>query len=417
MRNVFDNKKTCKQYRFFVLMLLLAAILLFGVLLWRYVEYEIPDRLLIYQEDLEEFERNEQKIEFHEPFLTYEPCVEASQNGNQTLGERVKKSGSEVPAQQVSQKDMVCYLFGILPLKTVEVQAVDRPYVYASGSAVGIYMETEGVHVIDCGELRNQSGIVCSPAKHIIQPGDYIRKVNDRALESKKQLIQLVKQSEGKAMKLEILRGDYVISLMLEPVLTEDGSYKLGIWVRDNVQGIGTMTYIDPKGRFGALGHGIKDSDTGMTLNISNGVLYTANIVSVQKGVQGTPGELQGTINYGRFHRLGVIEQNKETGIAGELTQNVSEQLAKKSYPIGFKQEIETGKATILCGEGLDVKEYAVEITDITLNSKDSKKGLRIKVTDETLLDKTGGIVQGMSGSPIIQNGKLVGAVTHVCVN
>ena len=384
-------EKTYKRYRYFLVMLLLAATILFGVMLYRYVEYEIPDQLLIEKEETTEWENV-----FESPFVTYESYVETSQNGRYQID---------------------CYLLGFLPLKTVEVQVVEPEYVYASGSAIGIYLETDGVHVVDSGEIVNQDGIVCSPAKHIIQPGDYICKVNGQVLDDKKELMQLVENSEGQEMQLEVKREDEVIQLMLTPVLTEDGSYKLGIWVRDNVQGIGTMTYIDAEGNFGALGHGIKDSDTGVTIDISNGTLYTADILSIKKGVEGTPGELRGTINYGSMNRLGVIESNEETGIAGVLASTRSGNLAKKYYPIGYKQEIDRGKATILCGEGNDVEEYEIEITDITLNSKDYKKGLKIEVTDERLLEKTGGIVQGMSGSPIIQDGKLVGAVTHVLVN
>ncbi len=384
-------EKTYKRYRYFLLVVLASAIVLFGFMLWRYVEYEIPDQLQIYTEDAKEWESV-----LEGPFVTCESYTEASKNGRYLID---------------------CHLFGIFPLKTIEVQMVEQKYVYASGSAIGIYMETEGVHVVDSAEIVNQNGISCSPAKHIIQSGDYIYKVNGETLNDKKELMQLVEESDGQEMQMEVLREGEIIPLMLTPVLTEEGSYKLGIWVRDNVQGIGTMTYIDIDGTFGALGHGIKDSDTGVTLDISDGTLYTADIVSVKKGVEGTPGELQGTIHYGSYNRLGNILTNKETGISGELTRSVSGRIAKKYYPIGLKQEIERGKAMILCGEGEHVGEYEIEITDITLNSKDHKKGLKIKVTDERLLDKTGGIVQGMSGSPIIQNGKLVGAVTHVLVN
>ncbi len=384
-------EKTYKRYRDFLLVVLASAMVLFAILLWRYVEYEIPDQLQIFTEDAKEWESV-----LEGPFVTCESYTEASKNGQYLVD---------------------CYLFGIFPLKTIEVQMVEQKYVYASGSAIGIYLETEGVHVIDCAEIVNRDGVKSTPAKHIIQPGDYIYKVNETALNDKKKLMEMVEESNGEELKLEVLRDGELISLKIPPVLTEDGSYKLGIWVRDNVQGIGTMTYIDLDGTFGALGHGIKDSDTGVTLDISDGTLYSADIVSIKKGVDGTPGELQGTIHYGSYNRLGKILTNEDTGISGELTRSVDGRLAKKYYPIGMKQEIERGKATILCGEGDQIEEYEIEITDVTLNSKDHKKGLKIKVTDERLLDKTGGIVQGMSGSPIIQDGKLVGAVTHVLVN
>ncbi len=384
-------EKTYKRYRWFLLVVLASAMILFGILFWRYVTYEIPDTLQIYTEDAKEWERV-----LESPFVTCESYTEASKNGRYLID---------------------CSLFGIFPLKMIEVQMVEQKYVYASGSAIGIYLETNGVHVVERAEIVSKEGITTSPAKHILQPGDYIYKVDGIILEDKKQLIQMVEQSGGKEMKLEIVRDGELVPLMLTPVLTDDGSYKLGIWVRDNVQGIGTMTYIDMDGNFGALGHGIKDSDTGVTLDISSGILYTADIVSIQKGVAGEPGQLQGTINYGSYYRIGEILSNEETGISGELTRNVNGRIAKEYYPVGLKQEIKRGKASILCGEGNQVEEYEIEITDITLNSRDYKKGLKIKVTDERLLEKTGGIVQGMSGSPILQDGKIVGAVTHVLVN
>ena len=256
-------EKTYKRYRWFLLVVLASAMILFGILFWRYVTYEIPDTLQIYTEDAKEWERV-----LESPFVTCESYTEASKNGRYLID---------------------CSLFGIFPLKMIEVQMVEQKYVYASGSAIGIYLETNGVHVVDRAEIVSKEGITTSPAKHILQPGDYIYKVDGIILEDKKQLIQMVEQSGGKEMKLEIVRDGELVPLMLTPVLTDDGSYKLGIWVRDNVQGIGTMTYIDMDGNFGALGHGIKDSDTGVTLDISSGILYTADIVSIQKGVAGEP--------------------------------------------------------------------------------------------------------------------------------
>lgn len=391
MKDVIDMERRYKLYRYFLISCLLSALILFGISFRNYVKYEIPDEMKIYANESTDWDNV-----FESPFVTYDPYVEVSQSGGYQL---------------------TCYLLGVVPLKTVNVQIVEPQYVYASGSTIGIYMETQGVLVVDSGVLQDENGISCSPAKHIIQSGDYIYKVNGQTLTSKKQLMQMVEKSEGSSMEFEILRENEMITLELTPVLTDDGSYKLGIWVRDNIQGIGTMTYIDQQGNFAALGHGIRDIDTGENLNISNGALYNARILSVQKGVSGTPGELQGVIDYKETNYLGTIIQNTETGILGKLDKNIDEVISKKLYPVGFKQEVEKGPATILCGEGQEVEEYQIEIIDITWNSKDSKKSMKIQVTDERLLEKTGGIVQGMSGSPIIQDGKLVGAVTHVLVN
>ena len=197
------------------------------------------------------------------------------------------------------------------------------------------------------------------------------------------------------------------------PVLTDDGTYKLGIWVRDNIQGIGTLTYVDEQGNFGALGHGISDIDTGDMLTLKWGELYNAQILSIVKGTDGNPGELQGVIRYDESEKIGTILDNQSMGIYGTLDNGCGQGVR---LPVGYKQEMQEGPATILaCVDG-EVQEYSIEITAIDMNKKDTNKSFTIKVTDPRLLELTGGIVQGMSGSPVIQNGKLVGAVTHVFV-
>ncbi len=305
------------------------------------------------------------------------------------------------------------------PLKaeTVDVSAIESISVYAGGEPVGIYMETQGVLVVDCGELKDSNGQIVYPAEHIIRPGDYIQRVNGTELTSKQQLAELVAENQGETMELEVLRRDELIDLALTPVLTEDGSYKLGIWVRDNIQGIGTLTCVTTNGNFVALGHGISDIDTGIRLEISRGDLYKASILSVQKGEPGSPGELRGVIDYEKKNLLGTITANTGNGIQGQL--DISELNADEQplYELGFKQEIVTGDAAIRCDVGDGIKEYTISITDIDMNANDSNKSFTIEVTDPDLIAATGGIVQGMSGSPIIQNGKLIGAVTHVFVN
>ena len=218
-------------------------------------------------------------------------------------------------------------------------------------------------------------------------------------------------------MEMEVVRRNEMITLALTPVQTEDGTYKLGIWVRDNIQGIGTLTFTTQEGEFAALGHGISDVDTGERLEISKGELYEAKILSVQKGAVGSPGELRGVIDYEDSKVLGQIENNTSNGISGTLKKEKQTILEGELYPIGLKQEIQTGSAKILCDVGEGVKEYEIEITEVNWNAKDSNKSFVIHAVDEKLMELTGGIVQGMSGSPIIQNGKLVGAVTHVLVN
>lgn len=379
------------KYRRFLWCCLTAAFIGMGALVYREVKKNIPDEVQIFANQETDWDEI-----FDNPFVTYDAAVEVSGNGSYHVS---------------------CRMLGIFPLKTVKVTTVEKQNVYASGAPVGIYMETNGVLVIDSGEIRDTDGISQSPAEHIVQPGDYIRRVNGQKLNSKKQLIKMVSENNGEQMKMEVIRHQEVIPLALTPIRTEDGSYKLGIWVRDNIQGIGTMTFVDGEGNFAALGHGISDVDTGERLDISMGDLYSARILSVQKGVAGSPGELRGVIDYQDSLKMGTIIQNTANGITGKLKNGKIAGIHRETYEIGLKQELKTGGAGILCDVGNGVKEYEIEVVKINWNVKDSNKSFAIHVTDPELLERTGGIVQGMSGSPIIQNGKLVGAVTHVFVN
>lgn len=379
------------KYRYFLWCCLAVAIIGMGVLVYGKVKENIPDEVHIFADQETDWDSV-----FSNPLVTYDTAVEVSQNGSYHMG---------------------CRFCGIFPLKTVKITTIDKQNIYASGAPVGIYMETKGILVIASGEIRDADGIVRCPAEHIVQAGDYIRRVNGQELKNKKQLIKIVSENPGKSMKMEVMRHGEMISLALTPILTEDGSCKLGIWVRDNIQGIGTMTFVDEEGKFAALGHGISDVDTGERLDISRGDLYNAQILSVQKGAVGNPGELKGVINYQESLKMGSIIRNTANGITGKLRSEKAAGIHREPYEIGLKQEMKTEAAQIFCDVGNGVKEYDIEITKINWNVKDSNKSFVIHVTDPELLERTGGIVQGMSGSPIVQNGKLVGAVTHVFVN
>ena len=292
-----------------------------------------------------------------------------------------------------------------------------RRTVRICGAPVGIYMETRGVLILDAGELEMADGSTRSPAENIVKSGDYIQKANGRELEGKQQLADLVAASGGSDMVLEVWRQGENVKLQLTPVMTADGSYKLGIWVRDNIQGIGTLTYVEEDGSFGALGHGISDVDVGEILAVGGGELYRADILSVVKGQDGIPGELKGVIRYYPEERIGEITDNSVMGIHGTLSEQGISSLPLRSVEISGKEEVRTGPASLLCMTDGTVQEYAIEITQIDWNKQDTNKCFTIRVTDPELLERTGGIVQGMSGSPILQDGRLMGAVTHVLVN
>lgn len=379
-----------KKYRKFLWYALVGTLLSLFILIYEIMKDHIPDEIFVYADEETDWETF-----FQEPLISYDETVEVSQNGSYQIR---------------------CKWLGVLPLKTIKVHTVEKQEVLVSGSPVGIYMETKGVLVIDSGEITDREGIRRTPAEHIIQSGDYICEIDGKVLTGKRQLMQLVRENQGEPMELQVVRHQETIKLEMTPVETEDGSYKLGIWVRDNIQGIGTLTYVEPDGTFGALGHGISDTDTGERLEISDGDLYRADILSIRKGTAGTPGELRGVINYREENRIGTICGNSQYGIRGQLEPGKYSESMKK-IPTGLKQEIQTGKAEIRCDIGDGIREYQCEILEIDSNARDTNKCFVLRITDDDLLSRTGGIVQGMSGSPVLQNGKLIGAITHVFVN
>ena len=379
-----------KKYQKFLWCALVGTLLGLFILIYGTLKDRIPDEIFVYADEETDWETF-----FREPLISYDETVEVSQNGSYQIR---------------------CKWLGMLPLKTIKVHTVEKQEVLVSGSPVGIYMETKGVLVIDSGEITDREGIRRTPAEHIIQSGDYICEIDGKVLTGKRQLMQLVRENQGEPMELQVIRHQETIKLEMTPVETEDGSYKLGIWVRDNIQGIGTLTYVEPDGTFGALGHGISDTDTGERLEISDGDLYRADILSIRKGTAGTPGELRGVINYREENRIGTICGNSQYGIRGQLEPGKYSESMKK-IPTGLKQEIQTGKAEIRCDIGDGIREYQCEILEIDSNARDTNKCFVLRITDDDLLSRTGGIVQGMSGSPVLQNGKLIGAITHVFVN
>ena len=375
-----------QKYRRFVCFLLVLSILALGCCGVEVIRDQIPDQMKISdQEEIPEL--------FHPVFTD---LVKSPKKGEYTLSYR---------------------LFGKIPLKTVEVTVVPRKKVYAGGTPIGIYLETDGVLVIDTGTITGKDGRECCPAENIVRSGDYIQEVNGEKVSTKEELIACIGKNNGDDLVLEVDRKGEQVRLSVTPVLDQEGKYRAGIWVRNDTQGIGTLTYLEEDGSFGALGHGISDVDTGELLDVKGGTLYDADVVSVVKGKQGIPGELSGVIHYSEGYKIGEIEKNEKNGIFGKVSSLPALVRDTELYEVAHKQEVQTRKASILCSVDGACKEYEIEIKEIRVNGKDVNKGMVIEVTDPELLEKTGGIVQGMSGSPIIQNGRIAGAVTHVFVN
>ncbi len=303
-----------------------------------------------------------------------------------------------------------------LGLKEVSVRVVKREKVIPGGIPVGIYLETQGVYVVGTDAVQTADGMLCEPAGQAVQSGDYILAVNGRRITDKKELISCVQANRTGILILKLCRNEEEIQVR-ERQWKLSRRHKLGIWVKDDVQGIGTLTYLTEDYRFGALGHGITDTDTGDLITISGGSLYDTNILEIVKGQRGLPGELSGVITYANRYQKGMIQKNTRVGIFGQADAGLAKELTGTPVEVAFRQEIKPGPAVIRSSVSGEMKEYEIQIQEIRLNESNVNKGMIFKVTDPDLIALTGGVIQGMSGSPILQNGRLVGAVTHVFVN
>lgn len=283
------------------------------------------------------------------------------------------------------------------------------------GKTVGIYVNTAGILVIDTGEVINIEGEKETPAKNRLMPGDYITQLNGKVMRTKKQLIDAITNCDGRTLVFEVRRKDEAIEVKIEPIETSVGEYKIGIWVRDDMQGLGTITYIDGE-KFGALGHSINDMDTGKVLEVSHGEIYEADIFGVEKGAVGTPGVIEGMIAYQTENVVGDIAGNDIYGIFGNVKGSYKDSMCEEKLPVANVEDVELGTAYIQSYVSGEKELYKIEIENLHKNENKDME-MEIRVTDKRLIDLTGGIVQGMSGSPVLQNGRIVGAVTHVFVD
>lgn len=312
-------------------------------------------------------------------------------------------------------------LFGLVPVKKIDVVVSPQKMLIPGGQSIGVAMQTNGVLVVGRSDIVSQDDVVSSPARDSdLRPGDVILAVNGQEIENSEHLATLVEEYGGETpLQLSIERDSQSLTIPIQPLRDkQDGTWRLGVWVRDSTAGVGTLTYYDPDdGNFGALGHAITDLDTGSLLSVKQGLVLYSNIVDVQLGTKGTPGELKGyfTEDTGT---VGAISRNTKFGIYGQAAQKLTNEVYQQPIPIAPQSAVKLGPAQILSTiDGNGVKAYDVKIVRITPQSQPAAKGMVIEVTDPELLAKTGGIVQGMSGSPIIQNGCIVGAVTHVFIN
>lgn len=282
------------------------------------------------------------------------------------------------------------------------------------GETVGIQIKMEGVLVAGVTPVETAEGTVCPAESAGLKAGDVISAVNGQAVDNAASFIEAVEGCGDGAIELTVRRNGRDQCVSVTPAEDVNGGRRLGLWLRDGVAGIGTVTYIDPAtGAFGALGHGVNDTETGVLLPVADGDVCRARIVDVKRGASGAPGELAGSFDAGDV--IGCINSNTPCGIFGVI--NGSLNTVRPALPVGSPEDVRKGPATILaCVAGQQIEEYDVEIARTGMTAGGGRD-LTVHVTDPVLLERTGGIVQGMSGSPIIQDGKLVGAVTHVLVN
>lgn len=323
-----------------------------------------------------------------------------------------------VAGDTTSSYQMQLKLFGIVPLKDVDIQVIENTTLTPVGRPIGIFVRTQGVLVVDTGSFEGANGDKYAPSDYKLQAGDYLTAMDGVSISDKKQVREYVENGNGAEIIFQVSRKDELIQVKIKPEADTNNIYKMGAWLRDSAQGIGTMTYIDSQNQFGALGHGINDMDTGELLKLGSGLLYHTEIVAVKRGEKGSPGELTGMIEYKPDQVSGVIVDNTMQGIYGVAnTELLSEYTAgREALPVALKQEVTTGPAQILCTIDGEPKYYDVEITKLMPGKEAVNRQISLEVTDAQLLSATGGIVQGMSGAPIVQNGRFVGAVTHVLV-
>ncbi len=337
-----------------------------------------------------------------------------------SVADNLFRNFAKIKSDYIGEDTLTLSVFGGVIKKDININVLPKTEVILGGDTVGIRLYSEGVLVIGTMPVQGVNGEYYEPYKNTkIEKGDIIKKINGIGVETIEELVKEVNNSSKDEIKIEYEKGDSTIIEEIVAVKSiEDNMKKLGLWVKDGVMGVGTLTFYDPENQtYAALGHGISEQEVKELIKVDTGMVNLASILSIKKGQKDMPGEIRGLLN--EEMKLGTITKNENSGIYGTMDSLTNYFKGRTTVTVANSQEVELGDAKILCTVDNDnsPKEYDIEILKLSEYSTNNTKGLVIKVTDEELLRKTGGIIQGMSGSPIIQNGKLVGAVTHVYVN
>lgn len=376
------------------LSLCLFSLILSGIILYADLIYSFPDKITMF------------KNEAHSPSLGAGIFV-----SDIPKSVTVWDSHNGIVPTKSGEYEATLKIANVIPFRKIRLSVTPSYSVNVSGQLIGLRIFNKGLIVTETSSIEN-GGKSTSPAKEAgILPGDIILEINGTAVNTSEDVAPLLTEKSA----VTVLRNNTLKKFTVTPVKDDsDGIFKLGIWARDSTAGVGTLTYYDEAtDTYGALGHPISDSDTGVTFNVGRGTIENSSVVSIKKGTPGEAGEIRGSFSSSE-RILGTVEKNCDAGIFGKTVSTDS--LSGKSCPVGVMNQVKEGKATILSTVDDTVKEYEIRILR-AMPFGSLTKGMMIEITDPELLSKTGGIVQGMSGSPIIQNGKLIGAVTHVLVN
>lgn len=364
-----------KYYRKILIIVFAASMIFTGFFSYKYIYDNIPDEINVFSVDDISI-----KTSIPISYKIYGNSLEAS-----------AKTKNSIKNKYIAKTKIL----GIIPAKEVKVNIIETTEVIPCGLQIGIYLHTNGVMIIDTNEVTDINGNISTPCDNIIKADDYIYSLNDIDINGKSQLNFLINKYGEKDIVLGIRRNGSKISVKVTPVCVGINEYKIGVWVRDDSQGIGTLTYITEDGYFGALGHGISDVDTENLLSSEDGILYKAEIWEIKKGEDGNPGGLLGSILYEEENEYGSITNNTKCGIFGKANEKLLKECDFEAIQIGLKQEVKKGKAYVRCMFGEKVVDYEIEIVKVDYANNNKNKEMIIEITDPKLLSKTNGIVQG----------------------
>lgn len=362
--------------------------------------FSLKDEMLITYSDIDNINKDD----------TFGSFVSAS------IDDKVVQVGNE----KMTVSKLIFKLFGFIPIREIDVEISDGKLLYLGGTPVGFAIDIDGLLVLGNSAIEGEYGSVDVLEKSNLKVGDIITEINGIEVDSLEDITKIIEDEKynGEELNVKGIRKKEIFETKLKPALDVDsGKYKLGLWVKNEASGVGTLTYVEHEtDKFGALGHPITDFETGAVVPAKSGKVFNCSVVGLSKGEKGTPGEMKGVFMQGKNSK-GSIEKNTESGVFGKITDKSTLVDINKSAEVGGRLSVRPGKATLVSSITGVCENYEIEIIKANYQPKSSDKSFVFRVVDEKLLDLTGGIIQGMSGSPIMQNGKIIGAVTHVFVS